>query len=71
MTGKWIEEGTNQHASREAAQRTALQALGGAIARAVRTGLENGRFVVVDGVVRLSKMSYNIPSTVNTSRRPQ
>jgi hypothetical protein len=71
MTGQWVEKGTNQHSSREAAQRASLQTLGSAIARAVRAGLESGRFVVVDGVVRLSKSPYNMPITVNVSRRLQ
>jgi hypothetical protein len=57
MTTQWTEATTNRHSSLEAAQRSSLQALGGAIARAVRAGLESGRFVVVDGVVRLAESS--------------
>jgi hypothetical protein len=66
----WEEKSTEQYPSLEVAQRAALQALGGAIARAVRAGLDSGCFVIVDGVVRLPESAYNAPTVVNESRRP-
>jgi len=44
-------ESTTTYESVQETQQAALQALAGAIARAVRAGLEGGRYVVEDGVV--------------------
>jgi|GEM_PF-5810475 len=44
-------ESTTTYNSVEETQQAALQALAGAIARAVRAGLDSGRYVVEDGVV--------------------
>lgn len=49
-----IEElGTDRYRSLEEAQRAALPHLAELVACMVRQGIEEGRFVVVDGVVRL------------------
>jgi len=45
-------KGGNRHPSLETAQQASLHTIAAAIARAVREGLEGGRFVVVDGIVR-------------------
>ena len=42
---------TTTYQSVEETQQAALQALAAAIARAVRAGLDSGRYVVEDGVV--------------------
>jgi len=49
------EQSTGRYQSLETAQRAGLQALASAIARAVRAGLESGRFTVEDGVVIIAK----------------
>ena len=49
-----IEElGTNRYSSLEDAQGVALPHLAGLVASMLRQGIEDGSFVVVDGVVRL------------------
>ena len=51
-----IEElGMNRYSSLEDAQRAALPHLAELLACMVRQGIEEGRFVVVDGVVRLAQ----------------
>jgi len=51
-----IEElGMNRYSSLEDAQRAALPHLAGLLASAVRRGIEQGRFIVVDGVVGLAQ----------------
>lgn len=56
--------GGARHDSIEEAQQAAMQALAAAIARAVRAGLESGRYIVRDGVVILSN-SPTIPDRRN------
>jgi len=51
-----IEElGSDRYCSLEDAQRAALPHLAELVASIVREGIEEGRFVVADGVVRLAK----------------
>jgi len=49
-----LEASTNRRESLEAAQHASLQRVAAAIARAVRAGVEAGRYEVVEGVVRLA-----------------
>jgi len=49
------ELGTEGYCSLEDAQRAALPHLAELLASMVRQGIEEGRFVVVDGVVRLAQ----------------
>ena len=45
-------EGGNRYPSLEKAQQASVHPIAAAVAWAIRAGLESGRFVVVDGIVR-------------------
>jgi len=61
-----IEEvGTDTYPSPEAANRAAIPEIAQTIVHIIRAGLESGRFVVIDGVVKLAE-SPTISSTPST-----
>jgi len=53
------EQGSDRYCSLEDAQRAALPHLAELVASIVRQGIEDGRFVVVGGVVRLVQRSQS------------
>ena len=48
---------TEKHDSLAAAREASMQRVASAIARAVRAGIDAGRYVVVDGVVKIADKS--------------
>lgn len=49
--------GSDRYTSLEEARRAALQPIAAAVARAIRAGIESGRYVVADGIVVLAGKS--------------
>jgi hypothetical protein len=49
------ESGGDNHPTLELAQRASLQDIASVVARIVRNGIAQGRFVVQDGIVRLAE----------------
>jgi len=65
------ELGTNRYPSLEAAQDAALPLLAELLASVIRSGLDSGRYIVENGVVKLSEEEVVCERLSAASRRPR